>query len=173
MLPRRDVIDEGFFMKPWFSGSDSVFTRSMILCATIFLILLMALTGLACGDETGNVGTTQTVITASTVNNPRVDTATDSGPVMPNVDESQIAAVESAASAAFSRDWGDGTGVHIVWGPNIISDWALVGVENESGLAGKDVLLRQEGGVWQVKDMGHAMALKWEDQTPPGLWPSV
>ncbi|MFA5809505.1 MAG: hypothetical protein WC935_04095 [Thermoleophilia bacterium] len=160
-------------MKSWFSRSDSIFTRSMVLCATIFSISLMALAGLACGDETGTVGMTQTVKTTATVNNPRLDTATDSGPVMPNVDESQIAAVEAAASAAFSRDWGDGTGVHIVWGPNIISDWALIGVENVSGLAGKDVLLCQEGGVWQVKDMGHALALKWHDQTPPGLWPSV
>lgn len=173
MIVTQDVIDGGFFMKSWLRGNDSIFTRPMILCTTLFSIPFIALTGLGCGDEAGTATTTQTVKTTLTGNNPRVDTATDSGPVMPNVDETQIAAVETAASAAFSKDWGDGTGVHIVWGPNIISDWALIGMENVSGLAGKDVLLRQEGGVWQVKDIGHALALKWEEQTPPGLWPSV
>ncbi|MFA6001192.1 MAG: hypothetical protein WC828_03650 [Thermoleophilia bacterium] len=160
-------------MKSRLKGSDNIFTRLIILCSAIFLVLLIAVTASGCGDEAGSTTTTPTLKTTTTSDSPSVNTVTDSGPVMPNVDETQVAAVEAAASAAFSREWGDGTGVHIVWGPNIISDWALIGMENESGLAGKDVLLRQEGGVWQVKDTGHALALKWESQTPAGLWPTV
>ncbi|MFA5801983.1 MAG: hypothetical protein WC911_05830 [Thermoleophilia bacterium] len=160
-------------MKPKFSWSETVFTRPMVLCVTIVSIIVLALAGSGCGDETGPAGTAQTAKTTLTIDDPRLGTATVSGPIMPNVDETQIAAVEAAASAAFNRDWGDGTGVHFVWGPNIISDWALVGVENESGLAGKDVLLHQESGVWQVKDMGHDLVSNWEGQTPPGLWPSA
>lgn len=95
------------------------------------------------------------------------------GPVMPNVDESQVEAVAMAATAAFDREWGDGSGVNVVWGPNIISGWALIGLENNSGASGKDVLLAQENGVWQVKDMGHALSAQWDGQTPSGLWPTM
>ena len=54
---------------------------------------------------------------------------------MPNVDESAVPAVTNAALAAFERDYGDGSGASVVWGPNVISDWALIGVENNSGAA--------------------------------------
>ena len=91
---------------------------------------------------------------------------------MPNVDESAVQPVTDSALAAFGQQWGDGSGVRVVWGPNIISGWALIGVENNSGQAGKDVLLHQEDGVWIVKDIGHALVVNWKSQTPPGLWPT-
>lgn len=97
----------------------------------------------------------------------------NSGPIMPNVDESQVEPVTMAATAAYEAEWGDGSGVNVVWGPNIISGWALIGMGNNSGAAGKDVLLAQENGVWQVKDMGHALSVQWDVQTPAGLWPTM
>ncbi|MBI5870782.1 MAG: hypothetical protein HZB44_07485 [Actinobacteria bacterium] len=94
------------------------------------------------------------------------------GPVMPNVDESQVEAVAMAATAAFDREWGDGSGVNVVWGPNINSGWALIGLENNSGAAAKDALLFQENGAWTVKGIGNALAADWRDRTPPELWPT-
>lgn len=131
-----------------------------------------------CGG-TDTVSVTET--RASTIEQPATPTATrsvadssvDSGPIMPNVDESQVEPLTMEAITAYQREWGDGSGVNVVWGPNIISGWALIGLENESGAAGKDVLLAQENGVWKVKDIGHALSEQWKDQTPPGLWPSM
>jgi len=99
--------------------------------------------------------------------------APGSVPIMPNVDETQLDAVTLAATSAYEGAWGDGSGVNVVWGPNIISGWALTGIENNSGAAGKDVLLALENGVWIVKDMGHALSEKWKSQTPAALWPSI
>ena len=147
--------------------------RLPVFLAAFLLLTIPALAGFSCGDEVLTIAPTTTGKTAPTVKKPATDTVSDSGPVMPNVDETQIAAVEAAASMAYNQDWGDGSGIRIVWGPNIIDDWALIGVENESGAAGKDVLVHREGGAWQVKDIGHALALNWQEQTPPGLWPSV
>lgn len=129
------------------------------------------------GAETATVTETREATIARTVTTSPTrsvgSSTTDSGPIMPNVDESQVEPVTMAAMTAYEREWGDGSGVTAVWGPNIISGWALIGLENESGAAGKDVLLAQENGVWQVKDLGHALSVKWEGQTPPELWPSM
>lgn len=132
-----------------------------------------------CGDGSDTAQVTETgeatiarTITAPPSGSGSGGTAGDSGPIMPNVDETQIEAVTRSATAAFEQEWGDGSGVNVVWGPNILSGWALIGLENYSGAAGKDVLLAQENGVWQVKDMGHALSVKWEGLTPPGFWPT-
>lgn len=137
---------------------------------------IVAITG--CGGAADTVTITETreatiARTAPAARSVSGSTAGDSGPIMPNVDESQVEAVALAATAAFDREWGDGSGVNVVWGPNIISGWALIGLENISGAAGKDVLLAQENGTWQVKDMGHALSVQWEGQTPQGLWPTM
>lgn len=92
-------------------------------------------------------------------------------PVMPNLSETDVSDVTSAASYAYNKAWGDGSGVDVVWGPNIVSGWAIIGMENISGAAGKDVLLQKEGGAWVVRDMGNSLAAKWSDRTPAGLWP--
>ncbi|MHB9111589.1 MAG: hypothetical protein ACYC4D_03025 [Thermoleophilia bacterium] len=145
---------------------------------TVFWVVGILAAVIGCGGtDTATVTETREATiarTAASTPTRSVDSSTgDSGAIMPNVDEAQVEAVAMAATAAFDREWGDGSGVNVVWGPNIISGWALIGLENISGAAGKDVLLAQENGVWQVKDMGHAMSLKWEGQTPPGLWPSM
>lgn len=148
----------------------------MRIPGTIFLLTLFLLAGslAGCGGDSVTVTSTEidqaTATRASTV---RQSTVTDSGPIMPNVDESAVPAVTDAALAAFERDYGDGSGASVVWGPNVITGWALIGVENNSGAAGKDVLLSQENGVWTVKDIGHALSVNWQDKTPPGLWPSM
>lgn len=148
----------------------------MRILGTIFILALFLLTGsiAGCGGDSAPVSGTEThqatVTRASTV---QQSTVTDSGPVMPNVDETAVPAVTDAALSAFERDYGDGSGVSVVWGPNVISGWALIGVENNSGAAGKDVLLAQENGIWMVKDVGHALSVNWQDKTPPGLWPSM
>ncbi|MEK6536126.1 MAG: hypothetical protein AABZ63_01420, partial [Actinomycetota bacterium] len=54
--------------------------------------------------ETGTETHQATTTRASTV---RQSTVTDSGPIMPNVDESAVPAVTNAALAAFERDYGD------------------------------------------------------------------
>src|SRR5665811_1447287 len=120
------------------------------------------------GTQTNETTIAKTVAAPSTVIG---SNSVDSGPIMPNVDETQVEPVTLAAVAAFEREWGDGSGVNVVWGPNIISGWALLGLENQSGAAEKDVLLAQDNGVWQVRDMGNSLAERWENQTPPGLLP--
>ncbi len=122
--------------------------------------------GQAPAGDTGGADLARTAITQSI-------TQSGSGPVMPNVDETEVQAVSDSALAAYEKQWGDGSGAFVVWGPNIVSGWALMGVENDSGAAAKDVLLHQENGAWQVKDMGKGLAAKWEGQTPPGFWPTV
>ena len=139
----------------------------MIIGTICFMVSMIG-----CGGDTLTAGSTETrVATVTRTASDQTSTAGDSVPVMPNVDESAVQVVTDSALAAYNRDWGDGSGVHVVWGPNIVSGWALIGVENNSGAAGKDVLLRQENGAWQVKDSGHGLSMKWEDQTPPGFWP--
>ncbi|MEK7816952.1 MAG: hypothetical protein AAB281_01720 [Actinomycetota bacterium] len=99
--------------------------------------------------------------------------AADAGlvPVMPNLSEADVSEVTAAATSAYNKAWGDGSGVDVVWGPNIVSGWAIIGMENISGAAGKDVLLQKEGGAWVVRDMGNGLAAQWNDRTPAGLWP--
>lgn len=140
--------------------------------------LVIAVSG--CGTDTDTVTGTQTgdntiakTATAPSTVSVIGSNSVDSGPIMPNVDESQMESVTLAAVAAYEREWGDGSGVNVVWGPNIISGWALLGLENQSGAAEKDVLLAQDNGVWQVRDMGNSLAERWENQTPPGLLPSM
>lgn len=148
----------------------------MRISGTIFLLALFLLAGslAGCGGDSVTVTSTETdQATATRASTVRQSTVTDSGPIMPNVDESAVPAVTDAALAAFERDYGDGSGASVVWGPNVISGWALIGVENNSGAAGKDVLLSQENGVWTVKDIGHALSVNWQDKTPPELWPSM
>jgi len=148
----------------------------MRIFGTMFLPALALAIGLftGCGGDSVNVTGTETHKTVATRTSAgRQSTAVDSGPIMPNVDESAVQVVTEAALAAFKHDFGDGSGARVVWGPNVISGWALIGVENNSGAAGKDVLLTQENGVWVVKDVGHALSVNWEDKTPLGLWPSM
>ena len=141
------------------------------MATAIFCLLILA-AGCGGNAETPaatSIETHETTITRTVTSS---TTPTDEGPIMPNVDESQVRGVTDVALAAYDRDWGDGSGVYVVWGPNIVSGWALIGVGNKSGAAGKDVLLHQESGSWQVKDIGHGLSVKWEEQTPPGFWPT-
>jgi len=142
----------------------------------VAIMVMLTFYGLIIGgcDDAVTVTTVETLeTTVLRTTSATQSTRSDNGPIMPNVDESEAQAVTDVALRAFERDWGDGSGVRAVWGPNIISGWALIGVENTSGAAGKDVLLHQENGGWQVMDMGHALSAQWENQTPPGLWPSL
>lgn len=140
-------------------------------------LLAAAILVSGCGGATVTVpGTeTKTVTAASgpadTISVPAAPGA-GSVPFMPNVDEAAAVAVTGLALKTYEGQWGDGSGVHAVWGPNIDSGWALIGVENISGAAGKDVLLHEESGVWQVKDIGHGLVAAWGDQTPASLWPN-
>ncbi len=139
-----------------------------------FLVFVVLFSG--CGGGTATVIRTEThEVTVAPA--PRTATGASTsgagtGPVMPNVDETAAAVVTDVALKAYEAQWGDGSGVHAVWGPNIVSGWALIGVENLSGAAGKDVLLHEENGTWKVKDIGHALSVTWGDQTPPSLWPT-
>lgn len=135
--------------------------------------LLLAVAAAGCGGgastvtsvETHEVTVTQTVTTA-------VGNYTGTGSVMPNLNAAEVGAVEKIAADAYRQQWGDGSGVTFTWGPNIVGDWALVGLENVSGTAGKDVLLHKENGAWQVKDVGHGLITTWGNQTPAELWPN-
>lgn len=155
-----------------------VFVWKKTIAALLVAGLVVAISG--CGSDADTGAGTQTIETTITKTAPAPSTnsvsgsnAVDDGPIMPNVDETQVESVTLAAVSAYERDWGDGSGVDVVWGPNIISGWALIGIENNSGGAGKDVLLVQENGIWQVRDMGQALSAKWEGQTPDALWPSM
>lgn len=152
--------------------------------AAVLLFIVMALVMTACGS--GGVATTGEAAPGMTVTGraaveaaagaPTDAASTTSAgavPVMPNLSEADVEAVTAAAAAAYEKSFGDGSGAEVVWGPNIISDWALIGMENFSGQAGKDVLLYREGGQWVVKDMGQGLAAKWNEKTPAGLWPSM
>lgn len=81
--------------------------------------------GQAGGTDGGTVTETRIATisqtTASTPAREIGDSAGSSGPIMPNVDESQVEPVTLAATAAYEGEWGDGSGVNVVWGPNIIS----------------------------------------------------
>lgn len=153
--------------------------------AAVLLFIVMALVMTACGS--GGVATTGEAAPGMTVTggaaiDAAAGTPTDAAasttsagavPVMPNLSEADVEAVTAAAAAAYEKSFGDGSGAEVVWGPNIISDWALIGMENFSGQAGKDVLLYREGGQWVVRDMGQGLAAKWNEKTPAGLWPSM
>ncbi len=148
--------------------------------ATFILAILIVATG--CGGSVTNTSMVSTmepraetpgeIANNAVITSPRTNPV-DSGPVMPNIDEFSAQTVTEIALAAYGRDWGDGSGVRAVWGPNITSGWALIGIENNSGNAGKDVLLQQENGTWVVRDVGHALSAKWQSQAPPDLWPST
>lgn len=144
--------------------------------AMLILACLLILTA-GCGGGQATVTNVEThAVTVNGNTNTSANqrsTSVGSGPVMPNIDESAARTITEIAIASYERDWGDGSGVRAVWGPNISSGWALIGVENNSGAAGKDVLLQQENNTWAVKDIGHALSTKWQDQTPPDLWPSL
>lgn len=152
--------------------------------AAVLLFIVMALVMTACGS--GGVATTGeaapgTTVTGGAAVEAAAGTPTDAAsttgagavPVMPNLSEADVEAVTAAAAAAYEKSFGDGSGAEVVWGPNIIYDWALIGMENFSGQAGKDVLLYREGGQWVVKDMGQDLSAKWNEKTPAGLWPSM
>jgi hypothetical protein len=148
--------------------------KSVKLSAGIVLALVLpGAFNAGCGGAASvtNVETREATVirTVTSAQSPTVD----NGPVMPNIDAAAAQLVTDIALQAYEREWGDGSGVRAVWGPNIVSEWALIGVENSSGAAGKDVLLHLENSAWRVKDMGHALSAQWENQTPPGLWPSM
>lgn len=152
--------------------------------AAVLLFFVMALVMTACGSggvtTTGEAAPGMTVTGGAAVEaaagaptDAASTTSAGAVPVMPNLSEADVEAVTAAATAAYEKSFGDGSGAEVVWGPNIISDWALIGMENFSGQAGKDVLLYREGGQWVVKDMGQGLAAKWNEKTPAGLWPSM
>ncbi len=148
-----------------------------MLKVTYCISALLAATVLVSGCGGGTVAVVSTETNAATVAPvPTVcltpGAVDGAGPVMPNVDEAAAVVVTDTALKAYEAQWGDGGGVHAVWGPNIVSGWALIGVENLSGAAGKDVLLHEENGVWRVKDVGHGLVAAWGDQTPASLWPT-
>lgn len=128
---------------------------------------------LSCGggesQVTGVVTRSQTP--AMSITKTQSDYETLTTPVMPNVDPAAAAAAEAAAVTAYEARWGDGSGAAAVWGPNIVSGWALMGIENYSGTASMDVLLQQEGSAWVVRDMGEDLAGQWQGRAPAGLWP--
>lgn len=128
---------------------------------------------LSCGDAesqlTGAVTRSQTP--AMSITRTQADYETPTAPVMPNVDPAAAAAAEAAAVTAYEARWGDGSGAAAVWGPNIVSGWALMGIENYSGTVAMDVLLQQEGSAWVVRDMGQDLAGQWQGRTPDSLWP--
>lgn len=149
-----------------------------VIAAISVAVMIAVIAGCGNSAETVTVTETRSETITGTLYAPQTrsvgeGTVGDTGPIMPNVDETQVETVTQAAITAFEREWGDGSGVNVVWGPNIISGWALAGLENNSGVSGKDVLLAQENGAWIVKDMGHVLSVKWESQTPSQLWPSM
>lgn len=152
------------------------------------LITLIAVTGLSCGSgsDEENAATSGTsgdeAISSSTLSSSATETAeaalaqtppaeTPTSPVMPNIDPADAVAVTEAAQRSFNDQQGDGSGVNVVWGPNIVDGWAIMGIENESGLSPVEALLHKENGVWVVKEMGSNLASRWRAETPAGLWP--
>lgn len=154
---------------------------SPMLLAALALAVLPGCSGSDSGAVTAAVSATvqntaQTVATVSSASDNGAGAtngnAADAGevPVMPNLSEADVSDVTTAASYAYNNAWGDGSGVDIVWGPNIVSGWAIIGMENISGAAGKDVLLQKEGGAWVVRDMGNGLMERWKGKTPAELW---
>lgn len=150
------------------SGSRRIF-------AGIFFLLTVILTAgcaqQAAVTETAPVGP----LVATTETGPGDGTSTcacSSG--MPLVDETFVPQITDAATAAFEKEHGDGSGVYVVWGPNVVGDWAMMELQNESGAnANKALLYLEPGGQWQVMDIGADLAPEWQSQTPPELWPSA
>lgn len=111
---------------------------------------------------------------ATTETEPGDGTSTCACGGMPLVDESFVPQITEAATTAFEKDYADGSGVYVVWGPNVVGDWAMIGLQNESGTAANQALLHLElSGEWQVKGIGQDLAPEWQSQTPPELWPSA
>lgn len=153
-----------------------------MVLAALALAALPGCSGSDSGDVTAtasatvqNTAQTASALTSASDNSTGAanGNSADAGmvPVMPNLSEADVSEVTTAASYAYNNAWGDGSGVDVVWGPNIVSGWAIIGMENISGAAGKDVLLQKEGGAWAVREMGNGLAGKWKDKSPAGLWP--
>lgn len=139
-------------------------------------LLFAAAIAAGCADQAANYGTVpEGALVETTETEPGEVTSTCACSAgMPLVDESFVPHITEAATAAFEKDYGDGSGVYVVWGPNIVGDWALMGLQNESGSNTNQTLLHLElSGEWKVMGIGSSLAAAWQPQTPPELWPSA